>query len=87
MFDLGTTPARPGMVRVPSGGAAIEVEVWELDAAGLGMFVPRVPAPLVIGSVEIADGSSVLGFLCEPHALADARDITEFGGWRAYRAG
>ena len=86
LFDLGTTPARPGMVRVASGGAAIELEVWELDAPGLGAFVPRVPAPLVIGSVEIADGSVVLGFLCEPHALSDARDITEFGGWRAYRA-
>ena len=86
LFDLGTTPARPGMVRVASRGAAIEVEVWELDAAGLGAFVPRVPAPLVIGSVEIADGSVVLGFLCEPHALSDAHDITEFGGWRAYRA-
>ena len=85
LFDLGTTPARPGMVRVPSGGAAIELEVWELDAPGLGAFVPRVPSPLVIGSVEIADGSVVLGFLCEPHALSDARDITSFGGWRAYR--
>jgi len=86
LFDLGTTPARPGMVREPSGGSAIELEVWELDAAGLGAFVPRVPAPLVIGSVELADGSVVLGFLCEQYAVHGARDITAFGGWRAYRA-
>jgi allophanate hydrolase len=86
LFDLGTTPARPGMVRRPSGGAAIALEVWEFDAAGLGTFLPRVPAPLAIGSVELADGSTVLGFLCESYALEGARDITEFGGWRSYRA-
>jgi allophanate hydrolase len=86
LFDLGTAPARPGMVREPSGGSAIELEVWELDAPGLGAFVPRVPAPLVIGSVELADGSVVPGFLCEQHAVNSALDITSFGGWRAYRA-
>ena len=86
LFDLGTTPARPGMVREPSGGAAIALEVWEFDAEGLGTFLPRVPAPLAIGSVELADGSTVLGFQCESYALHGARDITEFGGWKAYRA-
>jgi allophanate hydrolase len=85
LFDLGTTPARPGMVRQLSAGAAIALEVWEFDAASLGAFLPRVPAPLAIGSVELADGSTVLGFLCESYALDGARDITEFGGWRAYR--
>jgi allophanate hydrolase len=85
LFDLGTTPARPGMVRQRSAGAAIALEVWEFEADGLGTFLPRVPAPLAIGSVELADGSTVLGFLCESYALDGARDITEFGGWRAYR--
>jgi allophanate hydrolase len=28
----------------------------------------------------------VKGFICEPWALADAQDITAFGGWRAYIA-
>jgi allophanate hydrolase len=86
LFDLGTTPARPGMVREAHGGAAIEVEVWEFDPPGLGTFLPRVPAPLAIGSVELVDGTTVLGFLCESYALGSARDITSFGGWRAYRA-
>jgi len=27
------------------------------------------------------------GFLVESEALADARDISSFGGWRAYLAG
>ena len=87
LFDLGTAPARPGMIRETSGGAAIAVEVWEFDAPGLGAFLPRVPPPLVIGSVELVDGTTVLGFLCEPHGLRGARDITSFGGWRRYRQG
>jgi allophanate hydrolase len=44
------------MVRVASGGDAIALEVWELDAPGLGSLVAQVPASLVIGSVELADG-------------------------------
>jgi allophanate hydrolase len=32
----------------------------------------------------LADGTRVPGFLCEPGALTDAEDITQYGGWRAY---
>jgi allophanate hydrolase len=88
LFALpNTTPAKPGMVRVApgEGGAAIEVEVWALPPADFGSFVARVPAPLVIGSVELEDGTRVSGFLCEPYALAGAKEISSFGGWRAYR--
>jgi allophanate hydrolase len=84
MVALDTVPPKPGVVRVAEGGGALEVEVWALDAAGFGAFVDEVPAPLVIGTVELADGSTVNGFLCEPHAVAGATDITTFGGWRAW---
>jgi allophanate hydrolase len=70
---------------VTSGGAPLEVEVWALDAAGFGSFVAEVPAPLAIGSVVLADGTTVSGFTCEPAAV-DAPDITAHGGWRAYLA-
>lgn len=80
----GGPPQRPGMVRVAEGGAAIELEVWSLPNWTFGTFVRRIPAPLGIGTVELADGSNVLGFLCEGHATQDARDITNLGGWRAY---
>jgi allophanate hydrolase len=45
-----------------------------------------IPSPLGIGTLQLADGSSVQGFICEPHALVGAQDITHFGGWRAYIA-
>jgi allophanate hydrolase len=78
--------AKPGLVRVRDGGAPVAVEVWEMPLAAYGGFVALVPAPLGIGTLTLADGSAVLGFLCETSALEGADDITSFGGWRAYRA-
>lgn len=79
----GGPPLRPGMVRVAEGGAAIEVEVWRVPAATVGGFLAGVPSPLAIGSVELADGTRVKGFLCEAVAVDAAEDVTAFGGWRA----
>lgn len=83
----GGPPRRPGLVRTAGEGAAIEVEVWRLGAAALGDVVAGIPAPLGIGTVELADGRALPGFLCEGHALADAVDVTAHGGWRAYLSG
>ncbi|MFN9481016.1 MAG: allophanate hydrolase [Betaproteobacteria bacterium] len=80
-----TVPPKPGLQRVESG-AAIEVEVWEMPLAHFGSFVAAVPPPLAIGSLELADGSWVKGFVCEPQALVAAPDISHYGGWRAYMA-
>jgi allophanate hydrolase len=41
---------------------------------------------LGIGTLVLADGSTAQGFLCEPVALAGAKDITDLGGWRAFLA-
>ncbi len=82
----GGTPQRPGLVRVADGGGAVAIEVWALPAATFGAFVGGIPAPLGIGTLRLDDGTTVKGFLCEPVATADARDITAFGGWRAYVA-
>ncbi|MBV8629162.1 MAG: allophanate hydrolase, partial [Paraburkholderia sp.] len=79
-------PAKPGLVRVNEGGTAIEVEVWEMPTAAFGSFVAAIPAPLGIGTLELASGKTALGFLCESAALANAPDISAYGGWRAYRA-
>ena len=82
-----TTPAKPGLVRAPGfDGPGIEVEVWAVPTNAFGSFVAEVPAPLGIGSVEMADGSVMKGFVCEPFAVGGATEITHFGGWRAYLA-
>jgi allophanate hydrolase len=82
----GTTPPKPGLLRSAEGGAAIALEVWAMPMEAVGSFLALIPPPLGLGSIELADGRWVHGFLCEAHALADARDITSFGGWRAYLA-
>jgi allophanate hydrolase len=78
----------PGLVRVASGegGGAVELEVWEMSPASLGRFMDNVKEPLCIGTVELETGEKVKGFLCEPSGVEGARDITAFGGWRAYLA-
>ena len=82
----GTVPPKPGLVRVAENGVAVAVELWALTPAAFGAFVAEVPPPLSIGSLTLADGRTVKGFLCESCALAGARDISSFGGWRAYLA-
>jgi len=84
----GTVPPKPGLRRVAEGdeGAAIALEVWAVPIAQVGSFLALIPPPLGLGSVELADGSWVKGFICEGHALAGAQDVTHHGGWRAYVA-
>ena len=81
----GGPPYRPGMVR-SENGAAIELEIWELPASEFGSFVAGIPAPLGIGTIELADGSSVQGFVCEAYGVSGATDITSYGSWRRYLA-
>jgi allophanate hydrolase len=88
LFELpGSVPAKPGLVGGgPAAGAGIEVEIWELGMEAFGRLVAGVRAPLAIGTVALADGRSVKGFICEADAVAGGREITAHGGWRAYRA-
>ena len=87
LYALATTPPKPGMLRVAAGaGSSIAVEVWALSAAAFGKFVAAIPPPLSIGTVRLTDGRGVKGFIVEPVDIGGARDITAFGGWRAFVA-
>jgi allophanate hydrolase len=80
---------RPGLTRTLTGeaGPGIKVEVWSLPAAEFGGFAATVEPPLAIGPLELSDGRRILGFVCTADAADPARDITSYGGWRAYLAG
>jgi allophanate hydrolase len=80
-----SVPPKPALVHSEEGGS-IALEVYELGLAEFGSFVAEVPPPLAIGTVTLADGTSVKGFVAEPRALTGAEDITHLGGWRAYIA-
>jgi allophanate hydrolase len=79
----GGPPQRPGLVR-DLEGTSIEVEVWELPAINMGDFLNQIPAPLGLGRVQLADGSSLPGFLCEAWAVKQAQELTACGGWRKF---
>jgi gamma-glutamylcyclotransferase (GGCT)/AIG2-like uncharacterized protein YtfP len=74
----------PAMIRVSEGGAAIAVEVWDVPAAGIARILQAEPAGLCIGKVRLTDGAEVLGVLAEPILCEGRREITRWGGWRAY---
>jgi allophanate hydrolase len=83
----GTKSPKPGLLRVKKGaGASIAVEVYALSESAFGRFVAAVPPPLTIGTLELDDGRGVKGFLVEVEAVSGARDISSFGGWRAFVA-
>jgi allophanate hydrolase len=87
LYALATTPPKPGMLRVAAGaGTSIELEIWALSAAAFGKFVAAIPPPLSIGTVRLDDGRGVKGFIVEPADIDGARDISAFGGWRAFMA-
>jgi allophanate hydrolase len=87
LYALDTTPAKPGMLRVDAGtGASVAIEIWALPAAAFGKFVAAIPPPLSIGTVRLADGRSVKGFIVESADVGHAKDISGFGGWRKFVA-
>jgi allophanate hydrolase len=88
LYALDTTPPKPGMLRVEAGtGSSIALEVWALSAAAFGKFVAAIPPPLAIGTVRLTDGRGVKGFIVEAADIDGAREVSAFGGWRAFVAG
>ncbi|WP_370584632.1 glutamyl-tRNA amidotransferase [Oculatella sp. LEGE 06141] len=74
----------PAMLQVKAGGGAIAVEIWTISAEGISSILLQEPPGLCIGKVYLADGEVVLGVLGEPFLCENQREITQWGGWRAY---
>jgi allophanate hydrolase len=87
LYELrGAVPPKPGLSRCEDDdGAPIEVEVWDMPLSAVGSFLAGIPAPLGLGTLELLDGRTVHGFICESYAIERGVDITAFGGWRNYR--
>jgi allophanate hydrolase len=80
----GGPPYRPGLIRVNEGGVSIEAELWRLPAQNWGDFIALIPSPLGIGTVQLSDGRSVKGFICEGIAVQGAKNISALGSWRNF---
>lgn len=84
----GAPVLKPGLQRVNSDGASINIEVYAIPKELLGLFVSMVPHPLGIGSVELKSGKWIKSFIAEECGYKEPGtvDITSFGGFRPYVA-
>ena len=77
----------PAMVRVTDGsGVKVAVEVWSVPAQGLAAILLKEPPGLTIGKVRLDDGNTILGVIGEPALVEGHKEISLYGGWRAYIA-
>lgn len=83
MFSVPGKIERPAMIRNDEEGRSFNVEVWRVPQSTFGSFVAGIAQPLGIGKVELTDGRWLTGFIAEGYA-ANGKDISHFGGWRAY---
>lgn len=75
----------PAMIHVTDGsGRSVNVEVWAVPLEGLAELLQEEPPGLAIGRVRLDDGGTVLGVLAENALVEGQREITGYGGWRAY---
>jgi AGZA family xanthine/uracil permease-like MFS transporter len=76
----------PGMYLVSDGGVSVEGELYRVPDEVWQRVEAGEPPGLYRGPVNLADGRVVPGILY-PRELAEAhRDISDYGGWRAYWA-
>ncbi|WP_285318722.1 allophanate hydrolase [Pseudarthrobacter sp. lyk4-40-TYG-27] len=85
MVALDTVPPKPGVYR-SDDGAELAGERWLLPPAALGTFLAALPEPMLLGSVQLRDGTAAVGFACDAVAAAGGEDITAWGDWLADRS-
>ncbi len=77
----------PALVPVDEGGGVVRGELYDVPLEVLrDSFLPSEPPELELGAVELDDGRAALCVILRPEERGRHREITEYGGWRAYRA-
>jgi gamma-glutamylcyclotransferase (GGCT)/AIG2-like uncharacterized protein YtfP len=85
LYSIGDV--HPGMIDAETGGVSVSGELYELDLEHLERIIASEPPGLGVRVVELSDGERRLGiFWVAPELPETALDISEYGGWRAYRA-
>ncbi|WP_327151939.1 allophanate hydrolase-related protein [Nocardia sp. NBC_01329] len=77
----------PGLHPVAAGGLVIPGELYEVEYDVLReQLLPREPAELELGVIELANGSGSLSMRMRADALGapGVTDISDRGGWLAY---
>ncbi|NUS54917.1 MAG: gamma-glutamylcyclotransferase, partial [Streptomycetaceae bacterium] len=77
----------PGLLPDPAGTAQIEGEVYDVPEEVLrDELLPTEPAELEFGIIKLEDGSASFSMVLRVGELETGahKEITEYGGWRAY---
>jgi len=75
----------PAMVRVERDGVTVPGELYGVPRSLWGKIEESEPPGLRRDWVELSDGRAVYGMVGSHELTEGARDISDFGGWRAYR--
>ena len=77
----------PGICPVGErAGGSVRGELYDVPLEVLrDRFLPDEPPELELGVIELADGTATLCMVLRPEERDRHTDITDFGGWRAYR--
>ncbi|GAA0689494.1 gamma-glutamylcyclotransferase [Kitasatospora atroaurantiaca] len=79
----------PGLLPDPSVDTAIEGELYDVPLEHLrDVILPGEPRELELGVITLEDGTPCLSMVLARGELERGvhKEITEFGGWRAYLA-
>lgn len=78
----------PGLQRVETGGRGLPGELYTISYRNLNALIRLEPPQLEMAIIELSDGAHCLGMVARPEALhlPNVVDITDLGGWHAYRA-
>ncbi len=85
LYSIGDR--HPGMFEVPNGGVSVVGELYRMTEEVWRRVEAGEPPGLYKGTVMLEDGRRVDGILYSSE-LAEGRhrDISSYGGWRAYMA-
>lgn len=84
MIKLNTEPEKPGLIRKSSEGKSFEVDIYEVPIEKMGQFMLNVKSPLAIGDIELKDGRTIKGFICENYVEDEAEDISDYSSFIEY---
>ena len=83
LYSVGDTHA--ALVEDPEKGVSVAGELVEIPDERWGEILASEPPGITQAPVELADGRSVMAAFGDPAKMtAEAREITEFGGFAAY---
>jgi gamma-glutamylcyclotransferase (GGCT)/AIG2-like uncharacterized protein YtfP len=85
LYSIGDV--HPGMINTQTAGVSVDGEIYELELEHLERIIAGEPPGLGVAVVELDGGERRLGIFWVAAELPEtAMDISEYGGWRAYRA-